>query len=73
MWNPPTSSGSHSAKSNGCRFVSAKVAITKRTKASGCFQTIHEPTVGWASAIARRSRLPASTITERIVRISVSS
>ena len=27
VWKPPTSSGSHSAKSKGWRFVSAKVAI----------------------------------------------
>src|SRR5882672_7177559 len=35
VWKPPTSSGSLSAKSNGWRLVSAKVAIVKSTNASG--------------------------------------
>src|SRR5688572_2167331 len=33
VWKPPTSSGSHSAKSKGWRFVSANVATTKSRNA----------------------------------------
>ena len=56
VWYPPTSSDSDSGRSNGRRLVSAKDAIRKMTKASGCLRII-QPCSAWYRMMSLKLRL----------------
>src|ERR1043166_5036878 len=62
VWNPPVSSCSASAMSNGARLVSASPPMKNSTKATGCTKMNHRPELYWELTMPTMLSVPAVMI-----------